>query len=103
MAFKRIVAVFISSVLLVRAQCPDYLNYANEPHPPFTTGKYKLPFQRPTVACRTVNNTDLENEINRLKDVISDPDLSRLFENSWPNTLGMQLFIQLYRCHHSQL
>lgn len=89
MAFKRFGAVIISSGLLAQAQCPDYLNYANVAHPPFTTGKFKLPFQRPTSACRTSNNTDLENEITRLTGVISDPDLSRLFENSWPNTLGM--------------
>lgn len=97
MAFRRVVAVLVGSVLLVGAQCPDYISYAdNKDHEPKTTGKYKLPFQRPGAECRTWNNTDVESELIRVKGLIADTDLSRLFENAWPNTLGMYLHVLFY-------
>jgi len=87
MALGRIFLVLVSLVLLVCAQCPDYTNYANQQHGPFSSGRYNLSYQRPSTECRTASSADLENEILRLKSVITDPDLSRLFENAWPNTL----------------
>lgn len=89
MAISCAVVVFIGILSLARAQCPDYLDYSNaRDHEPKTTGRYKLPFQRPIASCRTWNNTDVESELTRVKGLIADTDLSRLFENAWPNTLG---------------
>lgn len=42
---------------------------------------------RPIPACRTFNSSDVDNTVSRLKSVIKDPDLYRLFQNSFPNTL----------------
>ncbi|KAK7713957.1 hypothetical protein SLS57_007244 [Botryosphaeria dothidea] len=68
-------------------ECPDYLDYAKEKHEPFTNGTYQLPFQRPAPACRTFNSSGVEQVIDRMEGVIADPDLYRLFENAYPNTL----------------
>ncbi|QDS69206.1 hypothetical protein FKW77_000559 [Venturia effusa] len=88
MDFIRLVAVVIGLLSLTSAQCPDYVMYADQQnHEPRTTGKYRLPFQRPAAGCRTWNNTDVESELTRVKRLIADTDLSRLFENAWPNTL----------------
>ena len=67
--------------------CPDYLDYAKEHHAPFSTGRYNLSYQRPDPQCRTFISPDVEFTIKRLKSKIADPDLYRLFENSFPNTL----------------
>lgn len=42
---------------------------------------------RPTPDCRTFVSTDVEDTITRMEDVIRDPDLYRLFQNSFPSTL----------------
>lgn len=68
------------------AQCPDYSNYSQEYHPPFA-GRHNLSFQRPSPACRTFVSPLVESTLTRLQSVINDPDLYRLFENSYPNTL----------------
>ena len=67
--------------------CPDYLKYALEPHPPYSGGIYNLSYMRPVPACRTFNSTLVESTIDRVANDISDPDLRRLFTNSYPNTL----------------
>lgn len=72
---------------LAVAQCPIYTRYSAQRHEPFSTGQYELPLMRPIPPCRTFYSQDLEDEIERLRDVIVDPDLFRLFENSWPSTL----------------
>jgi hypothetical protein len=70
------------------ATCPsDYTTYASVPHAPFSTGRYNLSSMRPDPACRTFVLSEVEETISRLQRVIADPDLFRLFENSWPNTL----------------
>lgn len=69
------------------AKCPGYIDYSKQLHRPFSTGKYKLAYQRPTPACRTFNNTDVEDTITSYKAKIKDPDLYRLFQNSFPSTL----------------
>lgn len=90
MAFTCVVAVVVGFLSFASAQCPDYATYADQlDHGPKTTGKYKLPFQRPVAGCRTWKNSDVESELTRVKALIADTDLSRLFENAWPNTLGM--------------
>jgi len=67
--------------------CPDYLDYSKERHEPYSTGRFKLSYQRPDPACRTFNSSDVEAVIKRMEQVIKDPDLYRLFQNTYPNTL----------------
>jgi hypothetical protein len=80
-------AVLASIAAVASAQCPDYLDYAEVPHGPYSSGKYNLSYQRPDPACRTFTSTVVEDTVNRVKGDISDPDLRRLFENTYPNTL----------------
>lgn len=74
-------------VLTEAAKCPVYTDYSEKKHAPYSSGKYKLSSQRPTPACRTFNDSGVDRTISRLKNVVKDPDLYRLFENSFPNTL----------------
>jgi meiotically up-regulated gene 157 (Mug157) protein len=67
--------------------CPDYSLYSQQRHPPYSSGRYQLSYQRPDPACRTFNSSDVEDLIARMESVIADPDLYRLFQNSYPNTL----------------
>lgn len=48
---------------------------------------YNLSYQRPVPSCRTFISPAIESTIARLNSTIADPDLARLFENSFPNTL----------------
>jgi meiotically up-regulated gene 157 (Mug157) protein len=82
--------ILISSavpLLALAADCPDYVDYSNTTHEPFSSGKYKLSYQRPTVECRTFKSQGLEDTISRMESVIKDPDLYRLFQNAYPNSL----------------
>jgi hypothetical protein len=81
------VLVGLFTVVVVSAQCPDYANYARTPHGPYSSGQYQLSYQRPTPKCRTFSLPEVESTIARLNTTIKDPDLFRLFENSFPNTL----------------
>ncbi|ORY16013.1 hypothetical protein BCR34DRAFT_622593 [Clohesyomyces aquaticus] len=72
---------------LASAQCPLYSGYALQKHSPFSSGRWKLSYARPIPSCRTFPSADLESTLHRLKKAIVDPDLSRLFENTWPSTL----------------
>lgn len=67
--------------------CPNYADYALQYHGPFSTGRYNLSYQRPDPDCRTTSSPVIEAVISDLKNTISDPDLARLLENSFPNTL----------------
>jgi hypothetical protein len=69
------------------AACPDYTTYSTESHPPLSAGEYKLAYQRPDSACRTFSLPEVEDTIQQMSSVIKDPDLYRLFENTYPNTL----------------
>lgn len=42
---------------------------------------------RPIPSCRTFRSREVEDTIERLRKTIVDPDLMRLFENTWPSTL----------------
>ncbi|KAF2403450.1 hypothetical protein EJ06DRAFT_278348 [Trichodelitschia bisporula] len=77
----------LASAAAVAAQCPDYAQYATANHSPVSSGRYQLAFQRPTESCRTFTSPTVEQTITRLRNTISDPDLARLFENAFPNTL----------------
>ena len=76
-----------TSTLIAAQTCPDYADYAATPHAPFSGGRYNLSYQRPAPSCRTFTSPAVESTIARLNSTITDPDLSRLFENSFPNTL----------------
>jgi uncharacterized protein len=47
----------------------------------------QLPFQRPSVHCRTFTSPLVEKVIDDVTSRMTDPDLARLFENAFPNTL----------------
>ncbi|OLN85128.1 Meiotically up-regulated gene 157 protein 1 [Colletotrichum chlorophyti] len=71
----------------LKPNCPQFTNYAAALHEPFSDGVHKLSYQRPPPECRTASFPEVEKTINEMKTVIKDPDLSRLFENTFPNTL----------------
>jgi meiotically up-regulated gene 157 (Mug157) protein len=81
------IASWVLLVPLSLAQCPLYTGYSAQHHGPISTGRHALSYQRPISPCRTFFSQEVEDTIVRLKDVIADPDLFRLFENSWPSTL----------------
>src|ERR1700712_3228910 len=87
MVFARHLTAIITSLAVASAQCPDYLDYAEVPHGPYSSGRYNLSYQRPDPACRTFTSTVVEDAVDRVKGDIADPDLRRLFENTYPNTL----------------
>lgn len=68
-------------------KCPSYLEYSKYPHPPFSKGPWKLPFQRPQERCRTFRSQTVDDLITELLKRMADPDLARLTENALPNTL----------------
>ncbi|KAI9172562.1 DUF1237 domain [Paramyrothecium foliicola] len=67
--------------------CPDYNDYSQEPHEPFSTGPLALPYMRPSPECRTFNSSAVETIISDITALISNPDLARLFENAFASTL----------------
>lgn len=54
---------------------------------PRSKGRRKFPYVRPPKQCRTFPLPAMEALIEHMRSVIEDPDLFRLFENSYPNTL----------------
>ncbi|KAI0650006.1 Six-hairpin glycosidase-like protein [Trametes meyenii] len=81
------VAVGASALLSTAAQCPDYTSFSQKPQGSPSSGPLALPFMRPDPACRTFNSTAVEKVIVDMKARLKDPDLARLFENTFPNTL----------------
>ncbi|KAK2021525.1 hypothetical protein LX32DRAFT_631530 [Colletotrichum zoysiae] len=71
----------------VKSDCPHFTDYAATPHEPFSDGVHKLPYQRPAPECRTASFPEVEKAISDMKTLVKDPDLYRLFENTFPNTL----------------
>ena len=67
--------------------CPNYAHYSSRRNEPPSIGRHKLAYQRPTEQCRTFTAPIIEETIKRVKGAIADPDLARLFENTFPNTL----------------
>ncbi|KAK3400649.1 hypothetical protein B0T20DRAFT_404950 [Sordaria brevicollis] len=67
--------------------CPDYSSYAKTRHPPYSSGRHNLSYQRPSPSCRTFNSSIIESFITNLSSTITDPDLYRLFQNTYTNTL----------------
>lgn len=70
------------------SSCPAYGNHAKQHHEGNrSTGVHDLPYQRPPIDCRKFSSPEVEKSILRLKRRIRDPDVFRLFENAYPNTL----------------
>lgn len=67
--------------------CPDYSSYSQTRHEPFSSGKHALSSMRPSAPCRTFSSTAVESLLINVTKSITDPDLARLFENTFPNTL----------------
>jgi Metal-independent alpha-mannosidase (GH125) len=76
-----------AGVKALPADCPAYDVYASAVHAPPSAGRYALGYQRPMAACRTSSFAEVEETIDDMKGLIKDPDLARLFENTFPNTL----------------
>lgn len=70
-----------------RSKCPDYVEYSQIKHPPFSQGELQFPFMRPPPECRTFVSESVETIIADLKAKVKDDDLARLIENCLPNTL----------------
>jgi hypothetical protein len=85
--FNLVSIILISVAHLASAQCPEYIDYAKVVHEPLSSGKYKLAYQRPPEECRTFKSQSVEDTLTRMESVIKDPDMFRLFQNSFPNTL----------------
>ncbi|TVY76074.1 Meiotically up-regulated protein [Lachnellula suecica] len=68
-------------------ECLPYQQLQRLKQEPLSEGKRKFPYSRPDPECRTFQLPSLEELIKRMKGIIRDPDLFRLFENSYPNTL----------------
>lgn len=87
---------------MTTALCPDYADYSSQHHTPYTNGTYQLSYMRPVPACRTFNSSDVENSIAQMQSVITDPDLYRLFENSYPNTLDTAIKWKGYAANNTE-
>jgi hypothetical protein len=81
--------LFLGLMASATAQdCPEYAEYASERHEPFSSGFRQFPFQRPSEDCRTFVVPEIESIIaDDMNSSIADPDLYRLFVNTWPNTV----------------
>jgi uncharacterized protein len=66
--------------------CSSYSYRAAQVNEPKSKGKFALSYARPEPICRTFNSSLVEETIVRMKKVIADPDLFRVFENTFPNT-----------------
>ncbi|RFU36274.1 hypothetical protein B7463_g19, partial [Scytalidium lignicola] len=82
-----LLATALHAQVLPPPSCPDFSTYSTTRHQPFSTGHFSLSYMRPDPACRTFNSSIVESTIKSMKSVIKDPDLYRLFENTFPNTL----------------
>ena len=72
--------------------CPSYDYHAKIRHEARrSAGRYALPLQRPLEKCRTYVSWEVEDCISQMRSKIKDPDLFRLFENSFPNTLDTMI------------
>lgn len=68
-------------------KCPNYVEYSQSRHSPYSSGKFQNPYMRPAPKCRTFVSSAVERVIQDLKSRLRDPDLARLVENCLPNTL----------------
>ncbi|KAL2022713.1 hypothetical protein VTK56DRAFT_4794 [Thermocarpiscus australiensis] len=74
-----------------KVECLDFETLQKQRPEPLSEGRRKFPYVRPPPECRTFRLPALEELIERMRKVIRDPDLFRLFENSYPNTLDTMI------------
>ncbi|KAJ7208663.1 Six-hairpin glycosidase-like protein [Mycena pura] len=67
--------------------CEDFATYSTRPEGTPSSGPLGLPLMRPALACRTFNSSAVEKVVANLTSRMKDPDLARMFENTYPNTL----------------
>ncbi|KAF7296925.1 hypothetical protein MIND_00924300 [Mycena indigotica] len=67
--------------------CQEYSSYSMRAQGTPSTGPLGLPYMRPPPGCRTFNSSAVEKVLTNLTSRMTDPDLARLFENTYPNTL----------------
>lgn len=69
-------------------ECPSsFEEYMRSKPGPASTGSRQFPLVRPPPECRTFRVPAVDEYIEKMEGVIKDPDLYRLFQNSFPNTL----------------
>ncbi|KAN0117581.1 glycoside hydrolase family 125 protein [Hyaloscypha variabilis] len=71
--------------------CMNYQQLQRLQQEPLSEGWRKFGYNRPAPECRTFNLTSMEKLIEKMKGKIKDPDLFRLFENTYPNTLDTMI------------
>ncbi|CAL3963866.1 unnamed protein product [Diplocarpon coronariae] len=74
-----------------KKECIGYERLQDLRQKPLSEGSRKFPYSRPSPECRTFNSPAMEKLIEKMKGLIKDPDLFRLFENSYPNTLDTMI------------
>lgn len=73
---------------LSKPDCPSsFENYMRSKPGPPSAGSRQFPLVRPPPECRTFTVPAVEAYIEQMEGTIKDPDLYRLFQNSFPNTL----------------
>ena len=78
----------VQSLPLAPPVCPPYGQFYKQRHlDNQSVGIHHLSYQRPDAQCRKFYSQEVEDVISRMHRKIADPDLFRLFENSYPNTL----------------
>lgn len=87
MKFIQLLAIAGLAAADVPSDCPAYDNYAAQRHPPYSSGKWKYPYQRPESRCRSYVVPEVEQTLTKVKRMIKDTDLYSLFVNTWPNTV----------------
>ncbi|KAK3899302.1 hypothetical protein C8A05DRAFT_37096, partial [Staphylotrichum tortipilum] len=68
-------------------ECLDYETRQRQKAEPLSEGKRKFPYLRPPPECRKFPHPALEGLLDEVKKTVRDPDLFRLFENTYPATL----------------
>jgi hypothetical protein len=87
LAFSVLLLSLTHLALAIPEDCPTFDQTSGARSPPLSEGKYALPYQRPEPRCRTFSVPEVDAVIEQMKGEIADPDLFRLFENTFPNTL----------------
>lgn len=67
--------------------CPSFEEYMRSRPGPPSTGSRQFPLVRPPPECRSFAVPAVDAYIDKMQTRIADPDLYRLFQNSFPNTL----------------
>ncbi|PSR77404.1 hypothetical protein BD289DRAFT_377788, partial [Coniella lustricola] len=93
--------LLLASPTPIVAQCPDYTDYSTKRHLPYSNGTFELSYMRPDPACRTFNSSAVEAVVDEMQSLIADPDLYRLFQNAFPNTLDTAIKWKGYAANNS--